>query len=275
MKSYYGNVVIITGASSGIGKAIAEKLVKEGFRVYGTSRRAGDIATTAPSDSSSGSLKLIKLDVCSNDSVDKAVKYVFEAEGRIDILINCAGYGASGAIEETSDEEAFSQFDTNFFGIHRMCKSVLPIMRSQGKGLIVNIGSVAGLIAVPYQSMYSASKYAIEAFTDALRLEVKQFGIRAVVVEPGDTKTGFTDNRYFSEGSKKSSYMGSKSSIDKMIHDELNGPGPEQIANIVVKLTTRKNPPVRVTVGFVYKVFAMLKRLLPSRLVEFILSKMY
>lgn len=275
MKSYYGNVVIITGASSGIGKAIAEKLVKEGFRVYGTSRRAGDIATTAPSDSSSGSLKLIKLDVCSNDSVDKAVKYVFEAEGRIDILINCAGYGASGAIEETSDEEAFSQFDTNFFGIHRMCKSVLPIMRSQGKGLIVNIGSVAGLIAVPYQSMYSASKYAIEAFTDALRLEVKQFSIRAVVVEPGDTKTGFTDNRYFSEGSKKSSYMGSKSSIDKMIHDELNGPGPEQIANIVVKLTTRKNPPVRVTVGFVYKVFAMLKRLLPSRLVEFILSKMY
>ena len=275
MRSYYGNVVIITGASSGIGKAIAEKLVKEGFRVYGTSRRAGDIATTAPSDSSSGSLKLIKLDVCSNDSVDKAVKYVFEAEGRIDILINCAGYGASGAIEETSDEEAFSQFDTNFFGIHRMCKSVLPIMRSQGKGLIVNIGSVAGLIAVPYQSMYSASKYAIEAFTDALRLEVKQFSIRAVVVEPGDTKTGFTDNRYFSEGSKKSSYMGSKSSIDKMIHDELNGPGPEQIANIVVKLTTRKNPPVRVTVGFVYKVFAMLKRLLPSRLVEFILSKMY
>lgn len=275
MKSYYGNVVIITGASSGIGKAIAEKLVKEGFRVYGTSRRAGDIATTAPSDSSSGSLKLIKLDVCSNDSVDKAVKYVFEAEGRIDILINCAGYGASGAIEETSDEEAFSQFDTNFFGIHRMCKSVLPIMRSQGKGLIVNIGSVAGLIAVPYQSMYSASKYAIEAFTDALRLEVKQFGIRAVVVEPGDTKTGFTDNRYFSEGSKKSSYKGSKSSIDKMIHDELNGPGPEQIANIVVKLTTRKNPPVRVTVGFVYKVFGMLKRLLPSRLVEFILSKMY
>jgi len=180
-------------------------------------------------------------------------------------------------VEDTSPEEAYKQFDTNFFGVHRMCRSVLPIMRRQKKGLIVNIGSVAGLVSIPFQSMYSASKYAIEALTEALRIEVKPFGIRVVVVEPGDTKTGFTGNRQFVKGSGDSSaYKGRfEKSIGTMVKSEMNGTDPEAIAKAVTRLTYRKRPPVRVVVGFSYKLIALLKRILPSRLVEFAVSKIY
>jgi len=273
------SVVLVTGASSGIGKAIAERLAKLGLKVYGTSRNTenGVLAFDGglSADGSKGFVKLVRLDVGDKTSVEEAVQYVLSIEGRIDVLVNNAGFGASGPIEETSAEEAYSQFDTNFFGMHRMCRKVLPVMRKQGKGLIINIGSVAGLFAIPYQSMYSASKYAMEAYTEALRMEVKDFGIRAVIIEPGDTKTGFTDNRYFSQESKESAYKRSKASIEKMMKDEINGGSPEEIARVVEKLLYKKNPPVRVTVGLIYKIFAFLKRILPSRLVEYILEKMY
>jgi short-subunit dehydrogenase len=279
MESYYGNVVLVTGASSGIGKAVAEHLAGLGFKVYGTSRRAENGRLVHQGNGSNqdakGFVKLVQLDVCDDSSVEQAVQYVLDAEGKIDILINNAGFGLSGAIEETSPDEAYSQFNTNFFGMHRMCRRVLPIMRKQGKGLIINIGSVAGLFAIPYQSMYSASKFAVEAYTEALRMEVREFGIRAVVIEPGDTKTGFTENRYFSEESKESVYKKSKDSVEKMMKDEQNGVSPEEIAGIVERLISKKNPPVRVTAGLIYKVFGFLKRILPARLVEFILSKMY
>ena len=276
MKSYYGNVILVTGASSGIGKAISEHLAQLGFRVYGTSRSTdnGRIVLSGENPSM-GFLRLVRLDVCDHSSVEKAVEYVMDAEGRIDVLINNAGFGISGAIEETSAEEALSQFNTNFFGMHRMCRRVLPVMRNQGKGLIINTGSVAGLFAIPYQAMYSASKYAIEAYTEALRMEVKEFGIRAVVIEPGDTCTGFTDHRYFCKESRESLYKKSKGSIEKMMKDEQNGAGPGQIAKIVERLLAKSNPPVRVTVGPMYKTFVFLKRLLPARLVELLLRKMY
>jgi short-subunit dehydrogenase len=276
---YDNSVVLVTGASSGIGKAIAERLANLGCKVYGTSRNAenGKIVFSGSEsvNGSKGFVKLIRLDVCDKTSVEEAVQYVLDTEGRIDILVNNAGFGASGPIEETSAEEAYSQFNTNFFGMHRMCRKVLPVMRNQGKGLIINIGSVAGLFAIPYQSMYSASKYAMEAYTEALRMEVKDFGIRAVVIEPGDTKTGFTENRYFSQESKESVYKKSKASIEKMMKDEINGGSPEEIAKVVEKLLYKRNPPVRVTVGLIYKIFVFLKRILPSRLVEYILEKMY
>ena len=132
MESYYGNVVLVTGASSGIGKAIAEHLAALGYRVYGTSRRTDNGVvhqSDRPDQGSNGFVKLVRLDICDDSSVDQAVSYVLDAEGRIDILINNAGFGLSGAIEETSSEEVYSQFNTNFFGMHRMCRRVLPIMR--------------------------------------------------------------------------------------------------------------------------------------------------
>jgi len=280
MNTNYGNVVLVTGASSGIGKAIAELLAKEGFKVYGTSRKQewSDVESdkTEP-NTASGFLKIIPLDVCSEESVKKAVDYVFQREGSLDVLINNAGFGIAGAIEDTSLEEAHRQFDVNFFGVHRMCRTVLPIMRSQKKGLIVNIGSVAGLISIPFQSMYSASKFALEAFTEILRIEAKPFGIKAVLVEPGDTNTGFTSSRQFAAAAGKNAAYADRfeKAINTMVMDEMSGPGPETVAQVVAKIVKSKNPPVRVVVGVKYKVFAFLKRVIPARAVEYIISKIY
>ena len=177
MKFYYGKVVLITGASSGIGKVTAQHLAGLGYRVYGTSRKAENGNRTFSDENSNGFIEMVNLDVCDNQSAKKAVEYVIEQEGRIDVLINNAGFGISGAIEETTEEEALAQFNTNFFGMHRMCRNVLPIMRKQKKGLIINIGSVAGQFSIPYQSMYSASKYAMESYTESLRMEVRDWGI--------------------------------------------------------------------------------------------------
>lgn len=275
MQSHYGDVVLITGASSGIGKALAEGLAEEGLKVYGTSRHVEGKERVVSENETGGFFKLIRLDVCDDESAKVAVEYVAKKEGQINILINNAGFGVAGPIEETTSKEAISQLDTNFFGMHRMILNTLPIMRKQNKGLIVNIGSVAGLISIPYQAMYCASKYAVEALSEALRMEVKDFGIKVTVVEPGDTKTGFPLNRQYSEESKESAYKNSQKSVEKMMEDELNGPGPETVVKVVKRLIKRKNPPVRVTVGFSYKLIVFLKRLLPARLVVYVVSKLY
>ena len=275
MQSHYGDVVLITGASSGIGKALAEGLAEEGLKVYGTSRHVEGEERVVSENETGGFFKLIRLDVCDDESAKVAVEYVAKKEGQINILINNAGFGVAGPIEETTSKEAISQLDTNFFGMHRMILNTLPIMRKQNKGLIVNIGSVAGLISIPYQAMYCASKYAVEALSEALRMEVKDFGIKVTVVEPGDTKTGFPLNRQYSEESKESAYKNSQKSVEKMMEDELNGPGPETVVKVVKRLIKRKNPPVRVTVGFSYKLIVFLKRLLPARLVVYVVSKLY
>lgn len=280
MNKVYGKIVLVTGASSGIGRSIAEHLAKEGYRVYGTSRKQqpeNNTISIIQRGNETGCIKMIQLDVCSEDSVKKAVNYVLEKEGSIDILINNAGFGIAGAVEDTSPEEAYRQFDTNFFGVHRMCRSVLPVMRRQGRGLIINIGSVTGLIPIPFQSMYSASKFALEALTEALRMEVKPFGIKVALVEPGDTKTGFTGSRLFAAASGDSSvYRNSFTrSISTMIKDEMNGPEPDIVAKVVTRLTGMKNPPVRVVVGFSYKIFALLKRIVPSRFAVYVVSKLY
>ncbi|HCS74732.1 MAG TPA: hypothetical protein DIW17_12765 [Clostridiales bacterium] len=279
MESYYGNVVLLTGASSGIGKLTAEHLAELGCRVYGTSRKGMNGTIVFPNDGSQtanqGFIKMVQLDVCDDLSVQNAVDYVMQEEGCINVLINNAGFGISGAIEETSEKEAFSQFNTNFFGMHRMCRKVLPIMREQKKGLIINIGSVAGTFPIPYQSMYSASKAAMKSYTEALRMEVRDFGVRAVIIEPGDTQTGFTDNRYYSLESENTAYPKGKASIEKMIQDERNGDNPIGVAQTIGRLLNKKNPPARITIGIVYKVFTQLKRILPNRLVGFVLGKMY
>jgi short-subunit dehydrogenase len=272
-------VVLITGASSGIGKALANILMEKGYKVYGTSRKqptGNGGGNTLQPDANGGFIKMIQLDVCSGDSVKEAVEFIVEQEGCIDVLINNAGFGIAGSVEDTSEEEAYQQFNTNFFGVHRMCRQVLPIMREQGSGLIVNVSSVAGLISIPFQSMYSASKYALEALSEAMRIEVKPFGVNVVLVEPGDTKTGFTDSRQFVNAGSDSVYSKKfKKSINTMIKDEVNGPSPESVAKVIARVVEMKNPPVRVVAGLQYKVFVFLKRLLPSRFVEYVISKLY
>lgn len=268
-------VVLITGASSGIGQSLALTLMEKGYKVYGTSRKA-NYETLLKAKNGTGFVQMLPLDVCSESSVKAAVDYVLEKESSIDILINNAGFGIAGSVEDTSPEEALSQFDTNFFGVLRVCRAVLPRMREKGQGLIVNISSVAGLISVPYQSMYSASKYAIEAMTEALRIEVKPFGIKVSMVEPGDTKTGFTDKRQYVKASSSSVYTETfTKSIKTMEKDEQNGPPPKVVVDAVLKVINSKNPPVRIVAGFSYKAMVLGKRLVPAWFLEFVVSKLY
>lgn len=279
----YGNTVLITGASSGIGKNIAQALANKGYRVYGTSRKP------VPKSSSNihnfedkkGFIEMVQLDVKSEESIRKAVDYIVKKEGKIDILINNAGVGIAGAIEDTTAEEAYKQFNTNFFGVLRMCRNVIPIMRNTSKenkpSLIINISSVAGLISIPFQAMYSASKYALEAMSEALRIELKPFGINVVLVEPGDTNTKFTANRRLVVGANENSVYKDRftKSLNTMVKDETNGPAPDIVSNVILKIVNRKNPPVRVTIGLNYKMIVFLKRLVPARFLEYVVSKLY
>lgn len=277
LESLYGKVVLITGASSGIGKSMAEFLRDKGYRVYGTSRKAQLDDNTVRSDEKNGFLKMLKLDVCSDESVRNAISHIMALEGRIDIVVNNAGMGIAGSVEDTSPEEVFKQIDTNFLGMHRVIRQVAPIMRKQRSGLIVNISSVAAQFSIPFQAMYSASKAAIEAVSEVLRTELKPFGVNVVIIEPGDTKTGFTDNRVFAaDANENSVYKDAfKKSIGVMIKDETNGPDPIVVTKQLYRILGKKNPPVRVVVGLQYKVLTFLKRLLPTRLILFVLSKMY
>jgi NAD(P)-dependent dehydrogenase (short-subunit alcohol dehydrogenase family) len=187
--------VLITGASSGIGKACAEYLFMRRCRVYGTSRRTPHVEPRSTPPEAVPLFQTIPLDITSDESVEKAVSLVLESEGRIDAVVNNAGFGLAGAVESTSIAEAREQFETNFFGTMRVCRAVLPAMRRQGHGHILNVSSVAGQIGIPFQGIYSATKFAVEGLTEALRLEVAPFGIRVVLIEPGDFHTGFTANR--------------------------------------------------------------------------------
>ncbi|HHT86673.1 MAG TPA: SDR family oxidoreductase [Clostridiales bacterium] len=267
----YGNVVLITGASSGIGRSTAIMLAKNGFRVYGASRRGGE-----NEDYQNGFIHMIKMDVCSDASVAEAVSSVISIEGSIDILINAAGIGVSGAVEECSAADAFTQFNTNYFGIIRTIGAVLPHMRKQGKGLIINIGSVGGIFTIPFQTLYSSSKFALEALTEGLRIELAPFNVKATLIEPGDIKTGFTKARMFGYKTENSAY-GDKfhAAIAQMEYDEQNGKPPETIAKAILKVINKKNPPVRTVVGGMYKAFVFLKRIMPDRFVEFVLTQMY
>lgn len=270
MKTTNKNIALVTGASSGIGKAIYNKLIKHGWTVYGTSRK---IEKNSIKSLDGG--KMIYLDVNSTSSISDAVQIIKKAEGKLDALINNAGYGIAGAVEDTSYEEMKSQFNTNFFGVMHVTNSFLNMLR-ESKGIIINISSVAGVLSIPFQGIYSASKAATEAATEALRMELKDQGVRVCLVEPGDTKTGFTANRMMVENSENSRYSNiMTASVEKMEKDEQNGTSPNSVANLVYRMINKKNPPVRRAVGFSYQILVFLKRLLPDNLVLWIIGKMY
>ena len=194
-----------------------------------------------------------------------------EYAGRLDVLVNNAGYGLAGAIEHTTLEEAMAQFDTNFFGIHRMCQSVLPVMRDQESGLIVNISSIGGLITTPFQGFYCASKYALEAYTESLRMEVKPFGIQVTMIEPGDFKTDITKNRI--SASESSIYEDRQNTaINVISKDEQNGSDPRDLANIMEKNHVR---PQYMIGMFHQKLAVWIKCMLPASLFEKLIMNYY
>jgi NAD(P)-dependent dehydrogenase (short-subunit alcohol dehydrogenase family) len=290
-------VVLITGASSGFGRSIGRYLAGKGYRVFGTSRRAefdrsesgnssGNDHVNYPrmkSGNESGhkdfpDFSMIPMDVTDAASVAAGVDHVLAKAGRIDVAINNAGFTISGAVEEVSIEEAMAQFNTNFFGVWRVCQAVLPYMREQGGGCIINIGSLGGRIGLPFQSAYSASKFALEGLTEALRVEVRPFGIRVVLIAPGDFHTNFMKNRVLGAGcGENSAYFNRcKMTLAKMENDEISGLPPDEIAPFVEKIMRLPNPAVCYTVGKIDQRLAVfIKQLVPSRIFEKGLMRYY
>ncbi|MGE5559783.1 MAG: SDR family oxidoreductase [Chloroflexota bacterium] len=276
MSFRYGRVALVVGASSGMGRACAEYLRDQGYYVYGTSRRAS-FPTDDGYRNADGFLTMIPLDVTQEASVSQAVGFVLAKEGQLNVLLNCAGYALGGAIEDTSRDEAREIFETNFFGLMDVCRAVLPAMRAQKGGLIVNIGSVAGFIALPFQAMYSASKYAVEAMSEALRMEVRPFGIKVSLIDPGDVHTGFTASRKTVAAAATNPVYQARheKAVKEMIRSETAGPGPQVVVREFARILNSANPPVRVVVTPQYKAVAVLKRILPARWVEAIVERMY
>jgi NAD(P)-dependent dehydrogenase (short-subunit alcohol dehydrogenase family) len=263
-------VVLVTGASSGIGKACADLLEQGGCRVYGASRTAPEVE--APWNS-------MRMDVGDEASVRAGVDDVLSAEGRIDAAVNCAGFGIAGAVEDTSIDEAKGQFDTNFFGVLRVCRAVLPSMRAHGRGTIVNMSSIAGRVSLPFQAFYSASKFALEGMTEALRMEVRPFGIHVVLVEPGDTRTRFTVNRRKTAGSlcEGSAYRAAFADAMGIVEvEEQAGVDPGPVAKVVARVVRAHAPDLRYTVGpTMQRLAPLIRGVLPFSVYETLMRKHY
>ena len=269
-KRIYGERVFVTGATSGIGRACARAFAANGYQVTGVSRSAEDVTERFPGG---GTLTLRPLDVTD----EEAVKAFVESLPGVDIAILCAGMGVAGPAEITPAEMTRKQMEVNYFGTLNAAQPCLTRMRRQGKGLLLVIGSIAGRVSIPMQSQYSSSKYALEAFTDAVRMEMRPFGVRASIIEPGDTKTGFTAARITQEIDEAFAAYEEvlKKSIAKMAGDEQNGKDPDSVAKVALALAAKKNPPARVPVGIDYKALMVLLRFLPDRVKEAIISKLY
>lgn len=259
-------IAIVTGASSGIGKATAERLVKADYKVYGTSRRA-TAADGRPFD-------MLTLDVTSDGSVATAVSQLIRREGRIDLLVNNAGFGVAPAgAEESSTEQAQLIFDTNFFGTVRMTRAVVPHMRHQGSGRIINIGSALGFLPAPYMALYCATKHAIEGYSESLDHELRTQGIRVTVIEPAYTKTNFDANQLEADA-KLDEYSEVRSAMNKKLVDEVaKGDEPIVVANAVLKAALASRPRVRYTAGRVARQLYVLRKYVPGFLMDSALRK--
>jgi NAD(P)-dependent dehydrogenase (short-subunit alcohol dehydrogenase family) len=256
-------VVLVSGVSSGNGQAIARLLAQKGFIVFGTSRNPSD------GEKLSG-MEVLPLDVRSEDSVQTCVNSVLTKAGRLDILINNAGYMLAGAIEETSIEEAKSQFETNFFGVMWMIKAILPLMRQQRSGQIINIGSVVGLTPVPFWGVYSASKSAVEGYTEILRHEVRPFNIRVSLVEPGFIKTSIAHNRQYAANRIPDYDPWRQRTYDAFRQYEAKAPEPTLVAECVLRIIESESPKLRYRVGRDATLITRLRRFLPAALFEWV-----
>jgi NAD(P)-dependent dehydrogenase (short-subunit alcohol dehydrogenase family) len=231
-------VVLVTGASTGFGRAIAEHLTAQGYRVYGTSRRPQPAGAAFP---------IIAMDVDNDASVNAGVAEVIAREGRLDAVVGNAGMGIAGALEDTTCEEGLAQFQTNFFGNHRLVRAALPHLRKQELAHIIIVGSLAGLVGIPFQGMYAASKFAVEGYVESLRIELRDGPVRVTVLEPGDFATGFTSSRLKVAASGEGSIY--KAAFDKAMAiidtDERESADPATIAPVVREVLENPRPPVR------------------------------
>jgi NAD(P)-dependent dehydrogenase (short-subunit alcohol dehydrogenase family) len=254
-------IALVTGASSGIGQATAELLAKSGYKVYGTSRRDGDARRR--------SFEMLRLDVSRDESVDAAVRTLIQLEGRIDLVVNNAGFGvAPGGAEESSIAQARSIFDTNFFGIVRMTRAVVPHMRRQGAGRIINIGSVLGFLPMPYGALYAATKHAIEGYSESLDHELRTWGIRVSVIEPAYTRTPF-DANFAEPDAKLDEYREVRAAVSQRVKEVMAGAEePGVVADVVLKAALAARPKLRYTAGGLASRLRLLRKFAPAGLMD-------
>ena len=254
-------VILVTGASSGLGLATANALAAKGYTVYGTSRdikRLKDVSFTP-----------LQMDVTSDESVTAAVKKILKADGRMDVVVNNAGNGITGPLYAMPVDAAKKQFEVNFFGVVRVCSAILPGMIERKQGLVINIGSLAGLFGLPYQGLYSASKFAIEGYSQSLRMELQNTGVKVSVINPGDFKTDFTGSREklpftLPNEQLKKEFEAAVASMEK---DESIGGEPAKVAAQVCKIVEKSNPAHNYLVGALGQtIVPTLKAILPGSL---------
>jgi NAD(P)-dependent dehydrogenase (short-subunit alcohol dehydrogenase family) len=254
-------VALVTGASSGIGEATAQRLATAGYKVYGTSRRSAQAGQRL--------FEMLSLDVTSDESVEAAIKDVMQLEGRIDLLVNNAGFGVAPAgAEESSLDQARSIFETNFFGMVRMTRAVVPHMRRQGSGRIINIGSVLGFLPMPYGALYAATKHAIEGYSESLDHELRTRGIRVSVIEPAYTKTQF-DANLLEPDSKLDEYREIRAALGKTLKEVMAAADePGVVADAVLKAANAVRPKVRYTAGGLASRLRWLRRFAPGSMLD-------
>lgn len=262
-------VVLITGASSGIGNSIGKYLVEKEYKVYGTSRN--------PKEKIKDGIRFLPLDVTKKETIQAAVSEILQQEGKIDYLINNAGMGITGPIEETPDEEIARVFDTNYFGVIKVIKAVLPSMRKNGGGFIINITSIAGFMGLPYRGIYSATKGALELTTEAFRMELKDFNIKMTNIAPGDFATNIASGRYHAPLREDSPYKEHYGNTLKLMDKHVDsGKDPILMAQKVHAVMQEENPTIHYKVGaFIQKFSIALKHILPDKLYEKMLLKHY
>jgi NAD(P)-dependent dehydrogenase (short-subunit alcohol dehydrogenase family) len=254
-------IALVTGASSGIGEATAQRLATAGYKVYGTSRRGVQAGKR--------SFEMLALDVTSDESVAAAVGEVIRRDGRIDLLVNNAGFGVAPAgAEESSIEQARSIFETNFFGLIRMTRAVLPQMRRQGSGRIINISSVLGFLPMPYGALYAATKHAVEGYSESLDHELRTRGIRVSLIEPAYTKTPF-DANFIEPDVKLDDYREARAGVSRRVNEVMaTAESPDVVAETVLKAANATHPKIRYAAGKLANRLRFLRRFAPARLVD-------
>jgi NADP-dependent 3-hydroxy acid dehydrogenase YdfG len=263
-------IALVTGASGGIGRAITELLAANGFYVFAAARRMDRLEALR-----SDSIEPLQLDVTDPGMINAAISRVMSSKGRIDVLVNNAGYGLYGTVEGVTADQVRHQFNVNVFGLGQMTQAVLPIMREQKAGTIVNIASVVGKVSLPCAGWYCASKHAVEALSDALRLEVRQFGIKVVVIEPGAIKTEFDDVALdtLEKSGDPEAYAPLKTGLRKLIEQTYRkAPGPAVIARTVLRAATSANPRPRYAVPLDSKMFMWLRRIFGDRMLDWMIK---
>ena len=262
-------VVLITGGSSGIGRTTGAFLASKGFKVYGTTR---DLTRHA----NFNDFTLLELDVKNAETIQKAVNHIISKEGRLDVLINNAGVGITGPIEETPVDEINKVFDTNLNGPIRMMQAVLPQMRKQSHGIIINITSIAGYMGLPFRGIYSATKSSLELVTEALRMETRAFGVTVVNLAPGDFATNIASGRYHAPVLKDSPYAAYATTLNSINEDVASAQDPILVAKSVLSIIQTRNPKGHYLVGtFMQRLSVFLKRILPSKTFEKLLLNHY